>query len=728
MSDRVPCTTTTPTINNNTDTTTDNTNNEIITQTPEPNNVAIKNEATTAITTTTNTETNNAITSTGLNASIVQALIPNVQDQLQKHTQQLQQLQEQQDVNAICNQIAQQQQQQTQLLQNIEAIPDHLLKSVNNNKSDSNNDSTTDNNSASVAVATTIDPGMIPPGTAAQQQQIMPFEQTLTNAIPSSAPALKTGVMTEAFMASLPLQASAAHINNVLNINSTIEQEEAIAAAKSATATTSSYGENRWTKNGFGDGGETIGGKFSPMESELVQQAIKEYCASKNTTPAKLCFESDHRTPDLKGAWMEIAKKLPHRTVQSVYRHGLRQLHPFKRGAWSEEECKKLHELVTVNGKKWSLIQKEVHRSADSCRDKYREMSFTKGRWTDEELKTLVNIVREEVRCPAPPPPQPPTTEQSSSSTTTPNIPNIIQIHDLIEFVENNDISIPWSNISKKITTRSRLSCFKKWQKIVKQCKDGNAFVVGQAPKVIVEDKRLQFSQLPPPPSASATSTNGITTASDAVPMIQLPPLELQQLQQQLQQQSSSQKQQSNGDIGGYMQAQQNTITPAMTKDEEMIEQYDRNLLEILSSSNTHIYPTDIQWNTIPRPPQAPNPQTRWIELMGSETYNMHQLPIFQLAKFILDKKIRKDKEAEAAAASVVLETMQLPSTKDLLDHMQKVTNDVSNNNSNSGEDNNNILPSTSNIDTVNNENNLNKKRKVDDISNISTDAGVTDV
>ena len=249
-----------------------------------------------------------------------------------------------------------------------------------------------------------------------------------------------------------------------------------------------------------------------------------------------------------------------------------------------------------------------------------------------------------------------------------------------------------------------------------------------------MEDKRLQFSQLPSPSNINSTAT-------DTVPIIQFPPLQQQQLiQQQLQQQSLSQKQQANDDIGGLIRSgflvpssntinytnlqptQQNpminanTITPSMTKDGETLEQYDKNLLVILSSSNTHIYPTDIQWNTIPRPSQAQNPQTRWIELMGSENYNMQQLPIFQLSKFILEKKIRKEKEAEAAAASVVLETMQLPSTKDLLDHIHKVTNvvnDVGNDNSDGN---------VTNMDSNSIENNMNKKRKVDDISNTSID------
>lgn len=142
---------------------------------------------------------------------------------------------------------------------------------------------------------------------------------------------------------------------------------------------------------------------------------------------------------------MEIAKRLPHRSVQSVYRHGIRQLHPFKRGAWSEQETVHLQELVARMGKKWSAIQTKLNRSADACRDKFREMSdeYVKGRWKDPEMELLRRLVREHLNAD-------PATDMKT----------------LGRMVEEQGIQIPWSNISKRIGKRSRLSCFKKWQKM----------------------------------------------------------------------------------------------------------------------------------------------------------------------------------------------------------------------------------------------------------------------
>ena len=201
---------------------------------------------------------------------------------------------------------------------------------------------------------------------------------------------------------------------------------------------------NKWAKNGFGETCLRTGGKFTREETEAVRRAVEEYCAIRQIPTSRLCSECDHKA-ELKGAWMEIAKRLPHRSVQSVYRHGLRQLHPFKRGPWADDECETLLQLVQRMGKKWSAIQGKLNRSADSCRDKYREMStdYVKGRWKENETEILKRLIRDHLRA-------------------DPNA----DIRELGKMVEREGIVIPWSVISKRMGKRSRLSCFKKWQKM----------------------------------------------------------------------------------------------------------------------------------------------------------------------------------------------------------------------------------------------------------------------
>ena len=201
---------------------------------------------------------------------------------------------------------------------------------------------------------------------------------------------------------------------------------------------------NKWNKNGFGVPVVKQSGKFSKEESDLVRKSVEEFCAAKQISTARLCSECDHKA-ELKGAWMEIAKRLPHRSVQSVYRHGIRRMHPFKRGCWSEAECNTLVELVARLGKKWSTIQGKLNRSADSCRDKYREMSdeYVKGRWKEHETEMLKLLIREQV-----------------------GIGVHTDMKEVGRIVEEKGIQIPWSKISKRMGKRSRLSCFKKWQKL----------------------------------------------------------------------------------------------------------------------------------------------------------------------------------------------------------------------------------------------------------------------
>eukprot|EP00591_Stephanopyxis_turris_P012671 CAMPEP_0195509940 /NCGR_PEP_ID=MMETSP0794_2-20130614/2727_1 /TAXON_ID=515487 /ORGANISM="Stephanopyxis turris, Strain CCMP 815" /LENGTH=534 /DNA_ID=CAMNT_0040637275 /DNA_START=48 /DNA_END=1652 /DNA_ORIENTATION=+ len=241
--------------------------------------------------------------------------------------------------------------------------------------------------------------------------------------------------------------------------------------------------DNKWSKNGFGQScpRAPLNGKFSPEESLLVRASIQQYCQSHNISPGRLCSECDHKA-ELKGAWMEIARALPHRTVQSVYRHGLRQLHPFQRGPWSDEECSRLYELVQTLGKKWSTIQSKLNRSADSCRDKYREMSrdYIKGRWKEEETKLLLRLVSEFLKLP----PMSQSDAQNAMAAVAaveaascfscprgpPSTQSKLPLEMAAEVKRINDkceaeqITIPWSVISKRMVNRSRLSCFRKWE------------------------------------------------------------------------------------------------------------------------------------------------------------------------------------------------------------------------------------------------------------------------
>lgn len=140
-------------------------------------------------------------------------------------------------------------------------------------------------------------------------------------------------------------------------------------------------------------------GAFSPEECQQIKDAVYEYCAARSIDVGRLCSECEHKS-DLKGAWIEIARSVPGRSAQSVYRKGLRLLHPFRRGQWSDSEVERLIDMVAVHGEKWARIQRLLNRTADSCRDKYREVDvlYAKGRWTKDETETLKRLIREHLK------------------------------------------------------------------------------------------------------------------------------------------------------------------------------------------------------------------------------------------------------------------------------------------------------------------------------------------
>jgi len=366
--------------------------------------------------------------------------------------------------------------------------------------------------------------------------------------------------------------------------------------------------DNKWAQNGYGQGVPTISGKFSKAESEKVRKAVKEFCAEKQISVARLCSECDHKA-ELKGAWMEIAKVLPQRSVQSVYRHGLRQLHPFKRGLWTEEECEMLESLVGRIGKKWAAIQEKLNRSADSCRDKYREMSdsYTRGRWKENESELLKRVIREHLNA-------------------DPNA----DIKELGRMVEAKGIKIPWSVISKRMVKRSRLSCFKKWQKMTglyspsDQYKSGptNANANGKSDDGVAGIPVRATPVAPPakePPARTVKSlsprlpSHTAATAGAAALAAVNNPIGGQ-----------------NGDMDSYL------------------------LSELANLDATRM--SDVEWESI----RVDNAQERWMELLeelqssGADDSVMTR-PLSSVAQMILDQK------ASAQQAAETVEAVDLP-------------------------------------------------------------------
>ncbi|KAL3789404.1 hypothetical protein HJC23_001952 [Cyclotella cryptica] len=202
---------------------------------------------------------------------------------------------------------------------------------------------------------------------------------------------------------------------------------------------------NHWSLNGFGEPVFT-GGLYSHSEIRTLETTLKDYCASKNVTPAELCSERHYKA--VRGAWHEIAQCLPHRTVLSVYRRALRQFAGHARGDWSEEEVATLSRLVEVHGQRWKAIQNEMGRSAHSCRSKFYELDdeFERGKWSTNALELLLRSVRDVLRVPR----------------------DGMDVREINQWTLENHTKIPWTMVSFRVRRR-RLDCYFKWRSMTKR-------------------------------------------------------------------------------------------------------------------------------------------------------------------------------------------------------------------------------------------------------------------
>lgn len=403
--------------------------------------------------------------------------------------------------------------------------------------------------------------------------------------------------------------------------------------------------------NDGGSSSKKKSGKFTPEESQLVRKAVEEFCAAKQIEVTRLCSECDHKA-ELKGAWMEIAKALPHRSVQSVYRHGLRQLHPFKRGAWSDEECDYLVDLVTRFGKKWATIQQKLNRSADACRDKYREMGddYVKGRWKEPETQLLLKLIREHLK--------------ADPST------DIVELNQMAKKAEAEGRSIPFMTISKRMEKRSRLSCLKKWQKLthpevlkdynITQGKDTSSLIAS-----INEYNRSGFIDRPrpteqqdmttkPPRKKIRPETYSAPTAGAAAAMAAGTILKAAEAVPDPERESSSLKVSST-------EPEPEQELPGMPDDD-----FDQVLLTELANTGA-TRSSQVDWESF----RLENAKERWNQLMiefeeeNDGELGGGELGLSEMAQAILDRKASAQRAAETVEA-VDLPALVVPGTLEL--------------------------------------------------------------
>lgn len=103
---------------------------------------------------------------------------------------------------------------------------------------------------------------------------------------------------------------------------------------------------------------------------------------------------------DVKGAWGEIARELPHRSLQACHNLIRRKFNPYNyKGAWTEDEEEELIDCVNKYGKEWKSIAGMLGRTPTNIRDKWRELGAEnylerrKDEWSIEETVELLKLI-----------------------------------------------------------------------------------------------------------------------------------------------------------------------------------------------------------------------------------------------------------------------------------------------------------------------------------------------
>jgi hypothetical protein len=251
-------------------------------------------------------------------------------------------------------------------------------------------------------------------------------------------------------------------------------------------------------------------------------------------------------------------------------------------------------------GKKWAAIQQKLNRSADSCRDKYREMSddYVRGRWKENETEILKRLIREHL-----------------------NAEPTADIKELGKMVEAEGIKVPWSTISKRMAKRSRLSCFKKWQKMT------GLFSPSDQYKLPPKDSTGEATS----PSTKAEST--VATRSSAVPK-NPPPTHAAPT------------------AGAAAALAATAVNNPIGDTTSSSADFDLYLLSELTSFGV-TRSSDVNWEGL----RLENAQERWHELLEEWQSNndidesMLTLPLSEMAQVMLDRKTSAQRAAEMVEA-----------------------------------------------------------------------------
>ena len=167
-------------------------------------------------------------------------------------------------------------------------------------------------------------------------------------------------------------------------------------------------------------------------------------------------------------AFLEIATDFPTRNPKQIYGYVSRHYDSDNyKGKWTEEEKKKLTDLVAEYGERWKEVGKNLGRPGHACRDKWRMMRNNpkSGDWSPDEVARLRELVN----------------EYFAQNNAAPGR-GAGEGNEHLPLRDN----INWKAISSKIGTRSENMCMQKWYRIAPSAEETGQWAKGDD-KIMLE-------------------------------------------------------------------------------------------------------------------------------------------------------------------------------------------------------------------------------------------------
>ncbi|KAM9511379.1 transcription termination factor 1-like [Salvelinus alpinus] len=191
-------------------------------------------------------------------------------------------------------------------------------------------------------------------------------------------------------------------------------------------------------------------GRYSAQENKQLMSNINNFLALTGIENAAKLFhtkrfkdeltqiqklKSHHRFPE------RIAEGIP-RPWHKVYTRGGRKMFDDSsyKGRFSEDELYSLKKLQTLHGNNWVTISQLTGRSETPLRKRFSQMFANLGSWSEEELKRLMEAVRDHLLGQV---------EPGRGHATIRK-----------DKLYNN---IPWTDVCRRVKTRHRDQCRMKW-------------------------------------------------------------------------------------------------------------------------------------------------------------------------------------------------------------------------------------------------------------------------